>query len=140
MPGSLTSTWSWKSRTCCEPISSPAIAARRRGADELLELRDPVPVAEVLEEAPGVVRAAGDERALARLGEVALDPRLDERDSRRENAPRTHTAPSRPKALDHGLSTTAHPTRAAPRGAEDLDAVTGLALELRDRLEVRGTR
>ena len=52
---------------------------RGRLANELLELGDPLPVAEVLEEAPRVVRAAGDVRALARLGEVPLDTAPDER-------------------------------------------------------------
>jgi hypothetical protein len=53
--------------------------SRRRAPNELLELRDPLPVAEVLEEAAGVVGARGDERPLARLREVALDSALDER-------------------------------------------------------------
>src|SRR5581483_2994388 len=52
---------------------------RRRVPDELLELRDPLPVAEVLEEAARIVRPRGDARPLARLGQVALDPALDER-------------------------------------------------------------
>jgi hypothetical protein len=52
----------------------------RGAAHELLVLRDPLPVAEVLEESAGVVRPACHERPLARLGEVALDPTLDERD------------------------------------------------------------
>src|SRR5436190_21893292 len=53
---------------------------RRRLTDELLELGDALPVAKVLEEAPRIVRARCDERPLARLREVALDPALDERD------------------------------------------------------------
>src|SRR5262249_27274859 len=53
---------------------------RWRRAHELLELRDPRPVAEVLEEAAWIVWTAGDERPLARLGEVPLDAPFDQGD------------------------------------------------------------
>ena len=51
----------------------------RRLPDEPLVLGDPLPAAEVLEEAARVVRAARDERALARLCEIAVDPARHER-------------------------------------------------------------
>jgi hypothetical protein len=62
---------------------SHQLAGDRRGGrlpDELLELGDPLPVAEVLEEAAGIVGPRSDERPLARLGEVPLDAALEQRD------------------------------------------------------------
>ena len=60
---------------------------RRRFPDELLVLRDRLPVAEVLHEAARVVGSARDDRSRARLGEVLLDATLDEADLfRREDA------------------------------------------------------
>jgi hypothetical protein len=54
---------------------------RSRGAaHELLVLWDPLPVAEVLEEAARIVRPARDERPVARLRKVALDSALDQRE------------------------------------------------------------
>ncbi len=50
-----------------------------RAPDELLVLGYPLPVAEVLDEAAGVVVAAGNERPLAGLGQVAFDAALDQR-------------------------------------------------------------
>jgi len=61
---------------------------RRRLPNELLVLGDGLPVAEVLDEAPGVGRAAGDDGARARGGQVPLDAPLDERDV----GPRERTA------------------------------------------------
>jgi hypothetical protein len=46
-----------------------------RAADHRLVVRDPRPVAEVLEEAARARVAAALDGALARLGEVPLDPR-----------------------------------------------------------------
>ena len=93
VPGSLTSTWSWKRRTCREPMSSPAIPAAGDVRMNSLEFGDPVPVAVVLEEAPGVVRAAGDEPVArsARRGcarSHARRARSRPSRSRRERTPR----------------------------------------------------
>ena len=48
-------------------------------ADELLQLGDALPAAEVLEEAARVLRPARDDCQLAGLREVALDAARDER-------------------------------------------------------------
>ena len=72
---------------------------RGRLADELLELGDPLPVAEVLEEPPRVVRPR--KATIARsLGSARLRsmPRSTSATCSGENAPRTHTAPSRWKS------------------------------------------
>jgi len=49
-----------------------------RVADEFLELGNPLPVAEVLEEAARIVRPRRDERPLARLRQVAPDSPLEQ--------------------------------------------------------------
>ena len=75
---------------------------RRRVPGDPLELGQPLPVAEVLEEATRVVGTARDERALARLGEVGFDRRLGEREIRlRERSPHTDGAVA-PERLDEG--------------------------------------
>ncbi len=51
-----------------------------RRAHDLFDPRQPLPVAEVLEEPSRIVRAARDESAITRRGEVLLDRGLDERD------------------------------------------------------------
>jgi hypothetical protein len=70
---------------------APRDLGRSRAADEQLVLRNALPVAEVLDEPAGVVRAARDERALARFAEVPLDPAPDELDFlRRERVAHAH--------------------------------------------------
>ncbi len=66
----------------------------RRRANDLLELGQALPVAEVLEKPPRITRATRNQRSLARPREVRLDRRFDEIELlSRERG--TQTAPSR---------------------------------------------
>ena len=111
VPGSFTSTWSWYSRTGRWRRSAPRrSSARRRLADELLELGDPLPVAEVLDERAVAVGArplrVGDSDATGWL-------RSPPRPARPIRRPRTRRArtprrPARSRLRDRRDLTIAH--------------------------------
>ena len=62
------------------------------------------PVAEVLDEAPGIVGPAGHEGSLARRREVPFDPPLDEGDLLgRERAAHTHGAVAAERFDERGI-------------------------------------
>ena len=72
----------------------------RRAADERAVLLDLLPVAEVLDEAAAIVVPAGDDRARAGGGEVALDALLDHGDLLRRERAAHADGPVAAKVLD----------------------------------------